>query len=53
VTVPVLVAAVKATGDTIARTPPAVEGPWLGLLVAFDAIFLTVAFLTFEYVFQE
>ena len=53
VAVPVLVSAVKATGDAIARTPPTTEGPWLGVLVAFDVIFATVAFLTFEYVFQE
>lgn len=53
VSVPVLVAAVKATSDAIARTPPPAEGPWLGVLVGFDVIFLTAAFLTFEYVFQE
>lgn len=53
VTVPVLVAAVKATGELIAKIPPATPGPWLGILAAFDVIFLTVAFLTFEYVFQE
>ncbi len=53
VAVPVLVAAVKATGDVLASTPPAAEGPWLGVLIGFDLIFLTVAFLAFEYVFQE
>ena len=53
VAVPVLVAAVKATGDALASTPPPTPGPWLGVLVGFDVIFLTVAFLTFEYVFQE
>jgi heme exporter protein B len=53
VSIPVLVAAVKATGETIAQIPPTTEGPWMAVLVAFDVIFLTVAFLTFEYVFQE
>jgi len=53
VAVPVLVAAVKATGEAIARTPPSTPGPWLRVLVGFDVIFLTVAYLTFEYVFQE
>ena len=53
VAVPVLVAAVKATGDALASPPPLTEGPWLGILVAFDVIFLTAAMLTFEYVFQE
>lgn len=53
VAIPVLVAAVKATGDLLASVPPPTEGPWLGILVGFDVIFLTAAFLTFEYVFQE
>ncbi len=53
VAVPVLVAAVKATGDALAQVPPPSDGPWLGVLVAFDVIFVTVALLTFEYVFQE
>ena len=53
VAVPVLVAAVKATGDAMASTAPSVPGPWLGVLIAFDVIFLTAAFLTFEYIFQE
>lgn len=53
VTVPVLVAAVKATGDLLSSTPPTTEGPWLGVLVGFDVIFFTAAFLTFEYIFQE
>ncbi len=53
VAIPVLVAAVKATEVAIAQAPPPTEGPWLGVLVAFDVIFTTVAFLTFEYVFQE
>ncbi len=53
VAVPVLVAAVKATGEILAKSPALTEGPWLGLLIGFDVIFLTAAFLTFEYVFQE
>ncbi len=53
VAVPVLVAAVKATGEAIASTPPPTPGPWMGVLVGFDIIFLTVAYITFEYVFQE
>ncbi|MGE5618234.1 MAG: heme exporter protein CcmB [Sphingomonadaceae bacterium] len=53
VAVPVLVAAVKATGEALASTPAASSGPWLSVLIGFDAIFLTAAFLTFEYVFQE
>lgn len=53
VSIPVLVAAVKATGDAIAVIPPAMEGPWIPVLLAFDVIFLTVAYMTFEFVFQE
>ncbi len=53
VSVPLLLAAVRATGDSLAATPPLVEGPWLAILVAFDAIFLAAALITFEYVFQE
>lgn len=53
VAIPLLVAAVKATGDALASAPPPAEGPWLAVLVAFDAIFVTAALLTFEHVFQE
>jgi len=28
-------------------------GGWLNLLISFDAIFLVVAFITFEYVLEE
>lgn len=48
--VPVLVAAVKATGPAVGLG--ADEHPWVGLLLAFDAIFLTVSFLVFEYVVE-
>jgi heme exporter protein B len=50
--VPVIIGAVKATGDTLpgaATDSP----PWLGLLVAFDAIFLALSYATFEYVIEE
>lgn len=53
VAAPLLVAAVKATGDALAVNPPLVEGPWLAVLLAFDAVFLVVAFFVFEYIFQE
>ena len=50
--VPVIIGAVKATGDSL---PGAAAGgpPWLGLLAAFDAIFLALAYATFEYVIEE
>lgn len=49
--VPVLIATVKATGQALGGPSPD-DHPWLGLLVAFDAIFLTVPLLTFEYVLE-
>jgi heme exporter protein B len=49
--VPVVIAAVRLTGDLMA--PSANEPPWLGLMIAFDVIFLSVSMLTFEYVIEE
>ncbi len=52
VLVPVIIGAVKATGETLPGTPT--DGPpWLNLLIAFDAIFLALAYLLFEYVIEE
>ncbi len=49
--VPVVIAAVRLTGDLMA--PSANEPPWLGLMIAFDVIFLSASMLTFEYVIEE
>jgi heme exporter protein B len=49
--VPIVIAAVRATGGVMAIT--ANEPPWLGLIAAFDAIFLTLSTLLFEYVVEE
>jgi heme exporter protein B len=49
--VPVVIAVVKATQAVI--SPVANDAPWLGLLVAFDIIFLSVAALTFQYVVED
>jgi heme exporter protein B len=49
--VPVVIAAVRATGTLM--VPVVNEPPWLGLMAAFDIIFLTVSMLTFEYVIEE
>jgi heme exporter protein B len=49
--VPVVIAAVRATGTLM--VPVVNEPPWLGLMAAFDIIFLTVSILTFEYVIEE
>jgi heme exporter protein B len=49
--VPVVIGAVRATSTLL--VPAANEPPWLGLIAAFDVIFLSVAMLTFEYVVEE
>ncbi len=48
---PVVIAVVKATQAVIA--PVANDAPWLGLLAAFDIIFLSVSALTFPYVVED
>jgi len=49
--VPVVIGSVRATSDLIA--PIANEPPWLGLIAAFDVIFLSISMLTFEFVVEE
>lgn len=49
--VPIVIAAVRATENLI--VPVVNEPPWLGLIIAFDVIFLSVSMLTFEYVIEE
>ncbi len=58
--VPVVIAAVRATGTLMISTgsvgsagPLPNEPPWLGLMIAFDIIFLSVSMLTFEFVIEE
>jgi heme exporter protein B len=53
--VPVILATVKTTGAAI-RIPgvePADIGQWLGLLVAFDALFLSLSIVLFDFVIDE
>lgn len=49
--VPVVIGAVRATGSLMA--PSVGEPPWLGLITAFDVIFLSVAMLSFGFVVEE
>ncbi len=49
--VPIVIGAVRVTGSLM--VPVANEPPWLGLIAAFDLIFLSVSMLTFEYVVEE
>jgi heme exporter protein B len=50
IAVPVVIASVQATAGVLDGRG---TGPWLNVLVAFDAIFLVVAFLAFEAVLEE
>mgnify|MGYP000672157338 FL=1 len=53
VLVPLLVASVKITQGALQNLPFAEYQGWFNLLVAYDAIFLTVAYLVFEFVVEE
>ena len=49
--VPVVIGAVRATGALMAPSPN--EPPWIGLIIAFDVIFLSISMLTFQFVVEE
>lgn len=53
IVVPVIIAAVKATGQVLGGKPLSAVAGWLNMLITFDVIFLVVAFLTFEFVVEE
>jgi heme exporter protein B len=53
VSVPVIVAAVKATAVVLAGQPWGDMTTWLQILIAFDIIYLVVATLVFEFVIEE
>jgi heme exporter protein B len=49
--VPVVIGAVKATEALV--SPVSGDAPWLGLIAAFDVIFLSISAVTFQYVIEE
>jgi heme exporter protein B len=49
--VPIVIGAVRATGSLL--VPAANEPPWLGLIAAYDVIFVSVSMLTFAFVVEE
>jgi heme exporter protein B len=51
--VPVLIAGVKATARILAGKTLGDVGQWVNLLVGFDAVFLVVGWLVFEYAVEE
>jgi heme exporter protein B len=53
VAVPLLVAAVRACSGLLAGLPWDEIAPWLNLLVAYDVIFIAVAFMVFDFVVEE
>ena len=53
VAVPVLVAAVRATGNVLIAAGWEEISPWFNLLLVYDVIFVAVAFMLFEYVVEE
>jgi heme exporter protein B len=53
IVVPVLVSAVRLTAAIIDGLPFADVQKWLGLLVAFDALFMAISFVLFDYVVEE
>jgi heme exporter protein B len=53
IAVPVLIAATKATGQVLDGQPLTEAYSWLRLLLAFDIIFIVIAWLGFEYVLEE
>jgi len=53
VTLPALIAAVKASSALLSGLPWVDVQPWLMLLLAFDLIFTIVAWLAFDIVMEE
>src|SRR5271157_876694 len=53
VVIPVLVAAVKASSGFLQGSPASAITPWINLLVAYDIIFIAVAFMVFDFVVEE
>jgi heme exporter protein B len=53
VVIPVLIAAVKASGGCLTGDDFANIRPWLNVLVVYDVIFTSIAFMVFEFVVEE
>jgi heme exporter protein B len=53
VVIPVLIAAVKASGVYLTGDDTSNIGAWLNLLVVYDVIFTAIAFMVFDYVVEE
>jgi heme exporter protein B len=53
VIVPLLLAAVRASGGYLQELGLDVITPWLNLIIGYDVIFLAVAYMVFDYVVEE
>jgi len=53
VAIPVLIAAVKASGGLLGGEEAGSILPWLNMLIGYDVIFISVAFMVFDYVVEE
>lgn len=53
VALPLLIAAIHATGAILDGLGPSEWLGWMQFLAAFDAIFLSISYMTFEYVVEE
>jgi heme exporter protein B len=53
VILPVLLAAVKASGGFLQNLPMNEIWPWLNILIAYDVTFTAVAFMVFEFIVEE
>ncbi len=53
VLIPLLVAAVKASSGFLQAVPMEEIWPWLNLLIVYDVVFLSIAFMVFEAVVEE
>ena len=53
VVIPVFIAAVKASSGFLQGIEMAEISPWLNLLVVYDLVFTSVAFMVFDYVVEE
>lgn len=53
VTIPLVLAAVRASRVVLEGRTMSEFLPWAGILVAMDVVFLTVAFFTFDYIVEE
>lgn len=53
ITVPLIIASVKATGTILDGNSLEAVASWIKILVAFDLVFLLLAYLTFEFIMEE